>query len=202
LYSGDFAKNLRATLAAVLWLPFEPAKLVDILRSTEASAANDHTNEDHSTFWLVLADQFAKRGIASDDVNDKALHIIDSGLDMAMMKKLGMRASDLNRRRAILQDLRLRIKAPSVVSERRNVFSEPQPLLTEIGDVLRYPTRSGANINPSLRNSWVGLERAYIDDSAAADSWGAMVIVDCGQAFDFLALYRPLTMAVATLELP
>jgi len=34
------------------------------------------------------------------------------------------------------------------------------------------------------------------------DSWAAMVIVDCGRAFDFLSWYRPLTITMATLRKP
>ena len=34
------------------------------------------------------------------------------------------------------------------------------------------------------------------------DSWAAMVIVDCGRAFDFLAWYRPLTLAMGMAEEP
>src|SRR6266705_6440914 len=93
LYSGDFAMDVRATVGAVLRLPFDTDKLVDILCDTEPSAANNPSNEDHTTFWLVIADQFAKRGVACDRVCSKALDIIDTGADMAMLEKLGMKSA-------------------------------------------------------------------------------------------------------------
>src|SRR5215471_12878899 len=105
LYSGDFALDLRSTARAVLRLPFDPDKLVDVLSGTEP-AANNSSDEDHTTFWLVVADQFAKRGIACDRVRTKALAIIDTGADIAMLEKLGMKASELRKRQMILNELR------------------------------------------------------------------------------------------------
>jgi hypothetical protein len=74
LYSGDFARDLRAAVAAVARLPFDPDKLVDILCTTEPSAANDPAGEDHTTFWLVVADQFAKIGIGCDRAQQSSEH--------------------------------------------------------------------------------------------------------------------------------
>ena len=64
LYAGDFALDVRSTVAAVLRLPLDPDRLVDIVHGTEPSVADNSSNEDHTTFWLVIADQFAKRGVA------------------------------------------------------------------------------------------------------------------------------------------
>ncbi len=63
LYSGDFAADLRSTIAVVARLPFDPNRIVDILCETEPSAAIDASNEQHTTFWLIVADQFVRRGI-------------------------------------------------------------------------------------------------------------------------------------------
>src|SRR5262245_6085009 len=109
LYSGDFAMDLRATIAAVLRLPFDAERVVDIVCETEPVAANDRRDEEHTTFWLVLADQFARRGIVSDRVRDKALAIIDAGDDVAMLERLGMKSSDIRKRRTMLETIRARI---------------------------------------------------------------------------------------------
>src|SRR5262249_40976344 len=95
LYAGDFALDMRSALAAVLLLPFDSDRLVDILSERETSAAHNSDDEDHTTFWLVIADQFAKRGVACERVRTKALHIIDTGADIAMLEKLGMKAADV-----------------------------------------------------------------------------------------------------------
>ena len=78
LYSGDFAMDLRTTISAVARLSFDPDRLVEILCETEPAAAHNPTDEEHTTFWLVLADQFAKRGIVSDRTLEKALEIISA----------------------------------------------------------------------------------------------------------------------------
>src|SRR6266568_1097336 len=114
LYSGDFALDLRSAVGAVLRLPLDPDRLVDVLSSTEPSAANNPNDGDHTAFWLVVADQFAKRGVACDRVRTKALSIIDAGADIAMVEKLGMKSADLRKRRRMLDELRARIvKAPT-----------------------------------------------------------------------------------------
>src|SRR5262245_41081069 len=103
LYSGDFAMDLRATISAVVQLPFDTDRLVDILCETEPAAANNPADEDHTTFWLVLADQFAKRGITSNRTREKALEIIGADEDLAVLTKLGMKAADIRKRRKILE---------------------------------------------------------------------------------------------------
>src|SRR5690349_22866451 len=82
--------DLRGTIRAVARLPFDCNKLVDILCETERTAANNPNDEDHTIFWLIVADQFAKRAIVCDRARDKALAIIESGADIAMQEKLGM----------------------------------------------------------------------------------------------------------------
>src|SRR5436190_22915382 len=102
LYSGDFALDLRGAISAVSRLPFDGDRLVKILCETEPGSADDPDDEDHTTFWLIVADQFARRGIASDRARDRALDIIDSGTDLSMLEKLGMSASNLKKRKKLL----------------------------------------------------------------------------------------------------
>src|SRR6476659_271008 len=97
LYSGDFAMDLRSTIGAVARLPFDAERLVDIVCETEAGAAKNPLDEDHTSFWLVLADQFAKRGIVSERVRDKALAIIDTDEDVAMLERRGMKPTDVRK---------------------------------------------------------------------------------------------------------
>jgi hypothetical protein len=99
LYSGDFALDLRSTITAVVKLPFDNERLVDILCESEAAAAHNPDDTDHATFWLVVADQFAKRGIESERAQEIALQIIDSGSDLQTLEKLGMQAADLRKRK-------------------------------------------------------------------------------------------------------
>ena len=155
VYSGDFAMDLRSTISAVARLPFDGDKLVDILCETDPTAANNPDDVDHTTFWLVVADQFAKRAIVCDRVRDKALAIIESGVDIAKLEKLGMNPSDLRKRRKMLEGVRLRIAAP-VSSRPRPVLQKPETFLMDVGDVFVYPTFGGRCRNPPTlrRKSW------------------------------------------------
>jgi len=203
LYSGDFALDLRSAVGAVLRLPFDPDILVDVLSGTEPSAASNSRDEDHTTFWLVVADQFAKRGIACERARTKALAIIDTGADIAMLEKLGMKANDLRKRQRILDQLRARIGDAPTTKRPRAVMQKPQPLLMEIGDVLVYPTCGGENINPYLRSKAANIHYTKTGrEPWKQDGWGAMVILDCGRAFDYLAWYRPAKLAEAAPEKP
>jgi hypothetical protein len=190
LYSGDFAADLRATIRAVARLPFDADRLVDILSSIEPAAANDRDDEDHTTFWLVIADQFARRGIACQRVRDKALQIIDNGSDLALLATLGMAPALLDQRQKILAELRVRIESGARNEKERPVLKKPQPLLMEIGDVLVYPTSHGECINSYFARK----ERI---PNWKQDGWGVAIVVDAGRAFEYLAWYRPITLFAA-----
>ena len=203
LYASDFALDMRSALGAVLRLPFDPDRLVEILSERETAAARNSDDEDHATFWLVIADQFAKRGVACERIRTKALHIIDTGADIAMLEKLGMKPADLRTRQRMLDELRSRIVSAPPTSKPRTVLKAPQPLLMEIGGVLVYPTCSGENINPYFRSKAENVHYTrHGPEPWKQDGWGAMVILDCGRAFDFLAWYRPATLAEARPEKP
>lgn len=201
LYAGDFALDLRSTIGAVAKLPFDSEQLLDILRESERSAADQVDDPDHTTFWLVVADQFAKRGIESRRAREMALQIIDSNKDLAHMEKLGMQPPDLRKRKKVLEEVRQRITVPVMRSKPREVMKGPQPLLMQTGDVLVYPTFGGRCRNPYFvdqnKDRMGAASRPW-----QIDSWSAMVIIDCGRAFDFLAWYRPLTLGRAMAEKP
>ena len=201
LYSADFAMDLRSAISAVVRLPFDTDKLVDILCDAEPAIANKPDDEDHNTFWLVIADQFAKRSIVCDRVRAKALGIIDSGADIAMQEKRGMNPSDLRKRQKMLEEVRKRITAPVANGRPRPVLTKPQALLLDVGDVFVYPTFGGRCINPYF--AFRELDRlGTMSPAWKQDGWAAMVIVDNGRAFDFLAWYRPLTISRARVQKP
>ena len=203
LYSGDFAMDLRATIGAVARLPFDPERLVDILCEAESAAAHDPHDEDHTTFWLILADQFARRGMSSDRVREKALGLIAAADDIAVLEKRGMRPAEIRKRRRLLDELRGRIVVAPTVNRPRTVLKKPQPLLMARGDVIAYPTCGGKCINPYYASK--ELNKRYTKDGPTPwmqDGWAAAVIIDCGRAFDFLSWYRPLTVAEAVVEKP
>jgi hypothetical protein len=196
LYAGDFAMDLRSTISAVAHLPFDADRLLEILCESEPDAANNPDDEDYTIFWLVVADQFAKRGIVCDRVHDTALRIIDVGSDVATLAKLGMSARDLRKRQKTLTDLRARVVATSAPAKPRPVLKQPQTFLMDVGEVFVYPTSGGGCINSYFRS------KEQMPGGWSPDGWGAAVIVERGRAFDFLTWYRPLTISRARTAKP
>ena len=78
---------------------------------TAPSAANNPAHEEYTTFWLVIADQFAKRGVVCDRVRATALRILDGGEDIAIHRRLGMKPADLAKRGRQLEEVRVRLVA-------------------------------------------------------------------------------------------
>jgi hypothetical protein len=195
LYSGDFAADLRSTVSALSRLPFDGNVLVDLLCAAEPQAANNPRDEDHTTFWLVAADQFVKRGIQAERALESALRIIADGSDLAMHERLGMSGQGLTARQRTLEELRGRLSSGAPTAPRKNVLKKPQPLIAAPGDCLNYPTAGGDSINPYFPpEKWA--ERWH------PDGWAAMMIVDAGRAFEFLAWYRAVTIATAWTDKP
>jgi len=184
LYASDFAADLRAVIAAVARLPLDEQGLVTAICGAEKSAAENPADEDHTVFWLVLADQFEKRGIFSASVRDAALAIIDGGKDAAMMQKLGMKPADLRKRAAKLGELRARIVAQPVGSKPRKTMQRPEPYAFEVGGVYAYPTRGGDTVNPYMGPKYFDRSKWF------PDGFGLMLVIGRARAFDYLAWYQ------------
>src|SRR5689334_17079548 len=180
LYSDDFAKDLKATTAAVCRLPLDEEALVEAICQSERSASVEPADPDHTTFWLVLADQFEKRGIFCPRVHETALTIIDGGNDAAAMQALGMKPADMRRRSVQLAALRARLLAQTQASGARKTIKEPESYVFELHGVYAYPMRGGSPINPYMP------AKRFDRAAWSADGFGLMLIVDRGRAFDYL----------------
>lgn len=189
LYSGDFARDLNATISAVCRLPLDEESLVDAVCHSELTAATKPADEDHTIFWLVLADQFEKRRIFSKRVHETALAIIDGGKDAAMLQALGMKAADTRKRADKLAELRTRLLVQPKISSERKTIKAPQPYVFGLYGVYAYPTRGGAPINPYMP--------AKRFDRAAwhPDGFGLMLVLGRGRAFGHLAWYSAVKAA-------
>jgi hypothetical protein len=186
LYSSDMAADMRATIKSVLRLPFDENRIVDVLSDGQRKVADDPNDEDHTTFWLVLADQFEKRGVAHAPTREKAIAIIDRGDDLDMMEKRGMKPADLRKRGAKLAEVRARLAAAPRLSKPRATIKAPQPYVLEVGVLYACPVEGSSCLTPYLRDNY------YADTPWIPDGWRQFVILDRGRAFDYLAWYQPL----------
>jgi len=149
------------------------------------------TDEDHTVFWLVLADEFEKRSIYSARVRDAALSMIDGGADAAMMQKLGMKLADLRKRAAKLDELRARIIAQPAASEPRKTLERPAPC-----GVFAYPTRDGDTINPYLS------AKRFDRGNWHPNGYRLMIVIGRGRAFDYLPWYQAVTALAVVSSIP
>ncbi len=190
LYANDFAEDFQAAIRAVLRLPMDPEQLVELLRTTYADVADHPSDEDHTAFWLVLADKFHKQGIECPDLYRRASSIIADGDDLKMLASLGMSESDLRKRQKNLEKLQTQLSQP-LSGKARKTLQEPEPFLMNAGDLMVYPVGSdGEAPNPYM-------SQQMIADHWKHAGWGAMIILECGRAFDYLTWYRPVVLMQA-----
>ncbi len=180
LYADDFALDLKPTISTLCRLPFDAPEILRLLSELNP-AATDPGDEDHTTFWLVVADQLQKKGIESD-ARPRALDIIDSRANLATLEALGMSPSDLRKREKMLDTLAGRLRHAPEPKTRRTI-KKPQPLLADAGEVYVYPVDSRANCyNP------------YFTDPDEARfvpaGWSSCLVVGAGHALEYLAWYQ------------
>jgi hypothetical protein len=186
LYGGDLAEDLKETIKAIARLPLEPDYLIELLRQNNAEIAEDPSDEEFTTFWLVLADQFHKYGLNAPTLFQRALEIIDSKQDLQVHSNLRMSPADLKKRQKVLDGLRAKLISP-LPKRKAKSLAEPEPFLMDVGDLLVFPVcRQGCSLNPYMSSAMQS------DWQQAA--WGAVVIIERGKAFDYLAWYRPIKL--------
>lgn len=180
LYSDDHAADLRAAVGAVCRLPLDGERIVELLAELHPQA-RDPADDEHTTFWLVVADQLHRRGISST-AQARALEIISTGTNLQILAKLGMDARGLKARERVLAALADKLRAP-VAQKPRKTLKAPEVLLFAPGDVLAHPVDSQGNCpNPYFASAALG--------RFAPAGWSGCLVVATGRAFDYLAWYQ------------
>lgn len=179
LYADDLASDLRSTLGALVRVPLDGDGLVEALVALDPEAATDPDHDEHTVFWLVVADQLHKRGIASPRAFAEAVRILDSGADMERLRSLDADPRLRREREKVLAELGARLRGP-LPQKKRNTLKKPQAHLYSVGTALCWPVDAhGRCINP------------YMGDRAAnrfePAGYVLGVVYDVGWAFDTLA---------------
>jgi hypothetical protein len=175
LYEDDFASDLKSTISLVCKVPADGNRLLQILRTmlTDDGDAND----DQCTFWLVVADQFERRGIVCAEAFATALSIIEGEQDLRRLQEHGLAPRSLLKRKAMLQELGARLSAPRPARAEPKAGKPPE-FVVEVGEIYAFPTMRGAAVN------------AWFDTWEAArfepDGWGALVVLQKGRAYNWL----------------
>lgn len=178
LYDSDFALDLKAAIKGVLRAPLdEDALLAEIGASVGAGDGIDAVD-----YWLVLADQLERCGMPRRDVFDRAIAIIETGEDVALLEELGADPRTVAERRKETAKLVERLRGPRPAKPRKPL-QKPQPLLLEPGEALAWPTQRGESINPYIAEDAPG------KPDFVPDGWGFGIVTDAGHRFQVLAFY-------------
>lgn len=175
LYQDDAAADLRSSIALLSKLPETGDRILDIILESH-DGRTDLTSDGGPTFWLVLADQFERRGIQCAKVFEQAVAAIETGADLRDLQARGAGASDLKKRARILHTLAERFLKPRPVVPRPNAAKLP-PSVVEAGEVYRFPTMGDKAFNPWLPD-W---DRGRFKP----DGWGALLVFAHGRVFNW-----------------
>lgn len=175
LYDDDDACDVRDEIASMLLAKpntSTDALLASLRRKFGYSA--DLTLDNCPTFWMVIADQFCKRGIESKIAMTLALAAIDTGADLKDLEARGMDKRGLRARASVHRKLRQRLANPQQACRKPALKPVLKKLVVEAGEIYSYPTnRFGTPFNV-YRSSWeeVGFEPT---------GWGALIILKAGR---------------------
>jgi hypothetical protein len=180
LYDTDFALDLKGTINGVLRAPLSDD---EVLAELWASHGERAVAADALDYWLVLADQFERRGIRRQDVFERAVAIIEAGEDVAVLEELEAEPKAIAERRRETTKLVARLSDPRPAKARRPL-KKPQPLLLEPGEALTWPTDRGQSINP-----YVSEDLLWKLGGFRQDGWGFGIVTAAGHHYRVLAYY-------------
>lgn len=180
LYDSDFARDLKGTIGCVLRAPLSDDEVLAEIWTLHGQGAGE---ADALEYWLVLADQFERRGIRRPDVFERAIAIVEKGEDVSMLTSLDAEPKTIAKRRKETVKLVERLRNPRPARKRRPLAT-PQPLLFERGEAIAWPTDRGDSINP-----YVAEESLWKLGGFTQDGWGFGIISDAGHHFRVLAFH-------------
>jgi hypothetical protein len=188
LYQGDVASDLRNKISLLAKLPASGERLLKILIETHHEGIT-FDDDDGPAFWLVVADQFERRGIACPKAFERALLAIDTGADLRDWERRDASSSDLKKRAKVLRTLGDRLRSPRPRRPRPE-GKKPPRFIVDVGEVYSFPTMAGECFNPWAPN-W---DVPYM--KFRPDGWGAMLILARGRVFDWFpwCTYTSLTV--------
>ena len=180
LYDSDFALDLKGTINGVLRAPLSDDEVLAEIWASHGEAA---VAADALDYWLVLADQFERRGIRRQEVFERAIAIVEAGEDVAMLEELEAEPNTIAERCKATAKLVERLRAPRPAKPRRPL-SKPQPLLLEPGEALTWPTDRGGSINPHVAEDSLWKLGGFTQDG-----WGFGIVTETGHHYHVLAYY-------------
>jgi hypothetical protein len=188
LYQDDEARDLRNAIALLARIPADGDRILDILLGQQPKPPG-LGRDGGPTFWLVVADQFERKGIRCDRAFRTAMQVIEDGEDIRDLESRDMAERDLRKRARVLVELKGRLESPRAPRPRSNL--RRPSMVVSPGEVFVFPTMGGMPINP-----WSSRERPMVTHggSFAPDGWGSLLILETTRAYDWFPVctYVPL----------
>jgi len=145
LYDDDEACDVRDTISLLSKMPVCGDEILELI--LEQFERNTDLNDDGApTFWMVVADQFAKRGIECEKAMGLGMEAIDSGADLRDLESREMDPRGMRARQKVHSKLIERINNPKPPGSRRLPKSPPK-FAVQVGEVYSYPTMNGTGFN-------------------------------------------------------
>lgn len=192
LYQDDTAKDLKNTIALLAKVPVSGDRILEILLENHKDGV-ELTDDGGPTFWLVVADQFERRGIACRSAFERALDAITSGADLRDQEGRGMEKGDLGKRSRVLTEIAGRLRSPRP-QRPRPTGKKPPSFDVDVGEVYAFPTMERESFNAWGPN-WEAM-------SFVPDGWGAMLVVARGRVFDWLPWCAISSLSVPSSRMP
>ena len=183
LYDDDFTCDVRDSISMLSKMPATGDEIIKIL-TEQYGPVRDLADDGVPGFWMVVADQFSKKGIESKEAVSNALDAIDSGADIRDLQARGMEEKGLKSRLKVHAKLKDVIANPKPASKRR-VAKSPPKLVVRDGEIFAYPTMNGKGLNAWFSN--------WEEAKFVPDGWGSMLITSTGREYEWFpwATYVP-----------
>ncbi|WP_411642776.1 hypothetical protein [Loktanella agnita] len=179
LYSDDDAADFVDLIRAVLRLPKPVDELVDLLLGGAEDAM-----EHRDLTVLILADQFEKRGIHHTETYSEAIQVLESGIDIEILRGSEMEEKDVRARTKSNAKILDRLKNPRAEKPRKTL-SKPQPTVVSAGDYVRFPIQ-----DRGARNPYIPPAR----EDFRPNGWGIVQVHDVGWEFEYLSWVKLLRL--------
>lgn len=138
LFFDDLACDVRDDFRALIGDGFTPAEATQVLL---ADYRPDEDADMGDVFWLALAATQWRLGRLQEEVQRRALAVIDSGSNLRLWEAEA-EPEDAKSRKKVLDNLRRRLLSPQPCPPKvRKVFRQDTPF--EAGQVVAYRLRSG-----------------------------------------------------------
>ena len=190
LYQDDEALDLKNTISLLSNMPADGDRILEILLANQPEPPT-FDRDGGPAFWLVVADQFERRGIRCHLACERARTAIDAGEDLRDLKAREMDDRDLRKRAKVLEALKARLVSPRPLRPRPSGYRKP-PMVVSPGEVFAFPSMQGESMNP-----WSGREPFQIYGGRfEPDGWGVLLILCTGRAYDWFPWCTYSTLSV------